>query len=86
MVGIEHRVWVQVDGNERIFAVANEDIERSTAEKTSAVHFLRFEFDRGSVLAIKAGAEVRFGIDHDAVPTEVILDDTSRQSLTNDLS
>ena len=51
MVGIEHRVWVQIDSNERLFAIANEDLERSTIEKTSAVHFLRFEFDQSTVAA-----------------------------------
>jgi len=43
MVGIEHRVWVQVAGNERVYAIADEDLERTTEDKTSSVHFLRFD-------------------------------------------
>ncbi|MCZ6644040.1 MAG: DUF3501 family protein [Gammaproteobacteria bacterium] len=85
MVGIEHRVWVKVGTGERLFAVANEDLARSTDEKTSAVHFLRFEFDSDTVTAIKAGTEVRFGIDHEAVPEEVVLDGVVQKSLANDL-
>lgn len=85
MVDIEHRVWVKVGGNDQVFAVANEDLARSTDEKTSAVHFLRFEFDHAMVVAIKAGADVRFGVDHEAVPDEVVLDDVLLKNLAKDL-
>jgi len=54
MAGIEHHIWIRVGDNERIFAIANEDLERSTEEKTSAVHFLRFELDNASIAAAKA--------------------------------
>lgn len=64
MVGIEDRVWVQVDGMDRIYAVADEDLERETAEKTSAVHFLRFELPADAIGRIGAGAAFGFGIDH----------------------
>jgi hypothetical protein len=62
--GIERRVWAQVAGSERVFAVADEDLERANDEKTSAVHFLRFEFARETIAALKAGADLGFGVDH----------------------
>jgi len=86
MSGIEHRIWIQVDGQPRIPAIANEDIERSTADKTSAVHFLRFELDPASVAAAKAGADIHMGIDHDHLRCEVTLADATRRSLVSDLS
>jgi len=62
--GIEDRCWVQVIGQERVFAIADEDLERENDEKTSAVHFLRFELAAGMVSALRAGAELAVGIDH----------------------
>ncbi|MEZ5559478.1 MAG: DUF3501 family protein [Pseudomonadales bacterium] len=85
MPGIEHRIWAQVDDNARVFAVANEDLERSTEDKTSAVHFLRFELDPASVAAAKAGAPIRMGIDHDKLRCEVTLGEATRASLAGDL-
>jgi hypothetical protein len=85
MAGIEHRIWLQAAGHEKIFAIANEDLSRSTQEKTSAVHFLRFELDPGTAAAVKEGAEVRMGIDHDAMRCEVMLSEDTRRSLRNDL-
>jgi hypothetical protein len=64
LVGVENRVWARVDGQERVWAVANEDLERSTQEKTSSVHFLRFEFTRGMIQALKQGADLSFGVEH----------------------
>jgi len=85
MTGIEHRIWVQVAGQDKIFAVANEDLDRSTDEKTSAVHFLRFELDPDSVKAVKAGADIKMGIDHEEMRCEVTLSDDTRKSLSQDL-
>jgi len=85
MAGIEHRVWVQVAGQDKIFAVANEDLERSTEDKTSAVHFLRFELDDESIAAVKKGADIKMGIDHDEMRCEVTLSNETRRSLVNDL-
>ncbi|HEX7037165.1 MAG TPA: DUF3501 family protein [Pseudomonadales bacterium] len=85
MVGVEHRVWVQVAGQERIWGIANEDLERSTDEKTSAVHFIRFELDPASIAAVKKGADIRIGIDHDEMRCEVKVSDATRQSLLRDL-
>ncbi len=86
MPGIEHKIWIQIDGFDRIYAIANEDLERSTDEKTSAVHFLRFELDEGSIGAVKTGAAIRMGIDHPALPCEVALSEATRESLIKDLT
>ena len=64
LVGIEDAVWAKVDGHERVYAVADEDLDRDTEEKTSSVHFLRFEMSPAMVKAAKAGAALSFGIDH----------------------
>jgi hypothetical protein len=86
MPGVEHTIWVQVGDRPKIFAIANEDLERSTDEKTSAVHFLRFELDPASIAAAKAGAAIRMGIDHDRLRSAVELSDASRRSLVADLA
>ncbi|KAF0164377.1 MAG: hypothetical protein FD157_2331 [Rhodocyclaceae bacterium] len=62
--GVEDRVWVRVDGFDPVFAIADEDLERENAEKTSAVHFLRFELSAGMVAAAKGGAAIAVGVDH----------------------
>ncbi len=62
--GIEERVWLRAGGEERVWALADEDLERATGEKTSAVHFLRFELDDASCGAIESGAPLAIGVDH----------------------
>ena len=85
--GIEDRVWAQVDDQPRVYAVADEDMERSNAEKTSAVHFLRFELDANSSAAAKAGRPIRMGIDLAAYTAESItLPDNVRAALAADLA
>lgn len=64
LVGIERRVWMRVDGHEKLFPYADEDLDRATETKTSAVHFLRFELTPDMVRAVKAGAGIAAGIDH----------------------
>jgi hypothetical protein len=83
--GIEHTVWVRVEGSEKIFAAANEDLERSTQDKASAVHFLRFELDDPAIGAFKSGGTVHFGIDHPGLPGEVTLAPEQLESLARDL-
>ena len=85
MPGIEHRVWAEVAGRERLFAAANDDMERSTDAKTAAVHFLRFELGPGRVAALRAGAGLAMGIDHDALPYRVEVADAVRDALVRDL-
>ena len=86
MAGIEHKVWVQIGDGEKVFAIANEDQERSTQDKASAVHFMRFEFDAEQIAAAKSGAEIRMGIDHAELPYAVTLSTESAASLTADFS
>jgi len=62
--GVEDRIWVRVEGFDPVFAVADEDLERENAEKTSAVHFLRFELNPAMVAAAKRGAALSAGVDH----------------------
>jgi hypothetical protein len=64
MIGIEDRVWVQIEGCPRVYAIADEDIDRETEEKTSSVHFLRFELDPSMKKALSGGANIRMGVDH----------------------
>ena len=64
LVGIEDRVWVKVAGHERVHAIADEDLERTTGQKTSAVHFLRFELSTEMSHALKQGAGLSMGVDH----------------------
>ena len=84
--GIEKVVWVQVDAFERVYAIANEDLERENEEKTSAVHFLRFELSASMIAAVKAGADIGVGVDHPKYRQELApLSLTTRDSLVNDL-
>jgi hypothetical protein len=63
--GIEDRCWVEVSGQARVFAIADEDLERENEEKTSSVHFLRFELTPAMIAAVKGGADLSVGIDHE---------------------
>ena len=84
--GIEDRVYVQVQGFERVFAVADEDLERADDEKTSAVHFLRFELAADQVAALQQGAELGAGIDHSNYQVEISpVAENIRLSLLSDL-
>ena len=64
LIGIERSVWMQVDGHAKLFPYADEDLDRTTEEKTSAVHFVRFELTPEMVRAVKGGAVIAAGIDH----------------------
>lgn len=84
--GIDDRCWVQVAGCERVFAIADEDLERENEEKTSSVHFLRFELSPEMAIAAKSGAEISVGIDHPNYKYEVKpLSPAHRDSLARDL-
>jgi hypothetical protein len=86
LVGIEDRVWVRVAGNEQVFALADEDMERDTEEKTSAVHFLRFELSEKMVADLEQGASLGAGIDHQHYAYEVEpVAEPVRESLLADL-
>ena len=86
MVGIEDRVWLQVEGCEKIFPFADEDMDRATEEKTSSVHFMRYELDEHAIQSVKQGAAITAGIDHPAYTVaDVTLEPAVRDSLANDL-
>jgi hypothetical protein len=85
--GIEDTLWVRVGDHDKVFAIANEDLERSSEEKTSAVHFLRFELTSEMIEAARGGAPIAFGIDHPAMRDQ--LEDVApetRRSLLADLT
>ena len=86
MKGIEDRCWVQVEGLDRSFAIADEDLERENEEKTSAVHFLRFELSAEMASKVKSGSSVKVGIDHPNYNHEVVLSAAQRDSLARDLA
>lgn len=87
LIGIEDRVWVQVEGHSRVHAIADEDLERETAEKTSAVHFLRFELEPAMVQALKQGAALAVGVDHPEYRHSIgAVDPAVRASLVSDLA
>jgi hypothetical protein len=84
--GIEDHVWVQVAGHARVYAIADEDLERENAEKTSSVHFLRFELSEPMKKELKAGAALLIGVDHTNCKAEVApLAEPVRKALLGDL-
>ena len=85
--GIEDRCWIEVQGHARVYAIADEDLERENEEKTSSVHFLRFELTSAMAAAVKSGAAVSIGIDHGGYRHSVDpLPEVVRASLAGDLS
>ena len=85
LVGAEDRIWIQVEGFDKVYAIANEDLDRSTPEKTSSVHFLRFELTDEMKQALKNGAKLKVGIDHPEYTHEVEVPENVRTSLLEDL-
>ena len=83
--GIERKVWVEADGGPRIWAIADEDLERENDEKTSSVHFLRFEIDGAMRERLRTGARVLVGVDHPNYNARVELTPEQRSSLAADL-
>lgn len=85
--GIERRVWMQVEGCPRVFAIADEDLDRETETKTSSVHFLRFELTQEMIAALKYGVALGFGVDHPSYRAEIsAVAAATRQSLVADLA
>ena len=85
LIGIEDRMFVEVEGHQRIYAIADEDLDRENDEKTSAVHFVRFEFPRAARDAVRAGAGVKLGCDHTNYPAHVAITPETLASLAGDL-
>ena len=85
LIGVEDRMFVEVEGHPRIYAIADEDLDRENDEKTSAVHFVRFEFTSAMVSAVKAGASVKLGCDHRNYPAHTTIAPETLASLAGDL-
>ena len=85
LIGVEDRLFVEVEGHGRIYAIADEDLDRENDEKTSAVHFVRFEFGPAARDAVRAGAAVKLGCDHTNYPSHVAIAADTLASLAGDL-
>ncbi len=85
LIGVEDRLFVEVEGHARVYAIADEDLDRETEEKTSAVHFVRFELTPTMCAAVKAGAGVKLGCDHTHYPSHIEIAADTLASLAGDL-
>ncbi|WP_088285983.1 DUF3501 family protein [Ideonella sp. A 288] len=85
LIGVEDRLFVEVEGHARSYAIADEDLDRENAEKTSAVHFVRFEFAPAAREAVRAGASVKLGCDHTHYPAHVVIAPETLACLAGDL-
>jgi len=85
LIGVEDRMFVEVEGQPRVYAIADEDLDRENEEKTSAVHFVRFELTPAMCAAVKAGASVKVGCDHTNYPAHVTVSAETLASLAGDL-
>ena len=85
LIGVEDKVWVQIEGFEKVFPIADEDLERENSEKTSSVHFLRFELTADMKYSLKEGSKLMMGVDHDNYAFNSVMSDQVRLSLLGDL-
>ncbi len=85
LIGVEDRMFVEVEGQPRVYAIADEDLDRENDEKTSAVHFVRFELSPAMCAAVKAGAGVKLGCDHTNYPAHTAIAPETLASLAGDL-
>ncbi|HEU5297605.1 MAG TPA: DUF3501 family protein [Burkholderiaceae bacterium] len=85
LIGVEDRMFVEVEGHQRVHAIADEDLVRENDEKTSSVHFVRFELPTDARAAVRAGAAVRLGCDHANYPAHVAISPETLASLAGDL-
>lgn len=86
LIGVEDHLFVEVEGQARVYAMADEDMDRENAEKTSAVHFVRFELTPPMCAAVKAGAGVKLGCDHTHYPVHTVMGAEAMASLAGDLT
>jgi hypothetical protein len=86
LVGVENQVYVRIGDGEKTYAIADEDLDRATEEKTSSVHFMRFELTTEQAKAVHAGAAITFGADHAALTCELTLDAAQHAALAADLT
>ncbi|MCY4753802.1 DUF3501 family protein [Pelomonas aquatica] len=86
LIGVEDRLFVEIEGQARVYAIADEDLDRENDEKTSAVHFVRFELSTAMREAVKAGAAVKLGCDHTHYPAHLQIAPETMASLAGDLA
>jgi len=86
LIGVERKTWLKVEGFDRVYPIANEDLDRETEEKTSAVHFMRFEFSEAMIKALMEGELMSAGVDHPEYKHEITLDEAVRKSLLSDFN
>jgi hypothetical protein len=86
LIGIEDKVWLRAAGHERVRAIADEDLDRENEQKTSAVHFLRFELDDATAQALKKGAGLAIGVDHPRYSATLEAPSEVRDALVGDLA
>lgn len=86
LIGVEDRLFVEVEGHARVYAIADEDLDRENADKTSAVHFVRFELTAVARMAVRVGAAVKLGCDHTHYPAHLMIPAETLASLAGDLS
>jgi hypothetical protein len=84
LIGVERKTWLQVDGFDKVYPIVNEDLDRETEEKTSSVHFARFEFTPEMIGAMKSGTALRAGVEHPEYHYEIDVDDAVRDCLAAD--
>ena len=85
LIGVEDRTFVEIEGHPRVYAIADEDLDRETEDKTSSVHFLRFELTPAMCASVKAGASLKVGCDHTHYPAHVMVSPETLASLASDL-
>ena len=86
LIGVEKSIYFQVDGHDKVFPICNEDLERETDVKTSAVHFMRFEFDQNMIADFVSGSDVKVGAAHPNYDYETSLDSQSQEALSEDFN
>jgi hypothetical protein len=86
LIGVERSIYFQVGNHDKVFAICNEDMDRETEVKTSAVHFMRFEFDQVMVKEFVSGVPVKVGVSHPHYDYEIILNSESQDALSQDFN
>ena len=86
LIGVERSIYFQVGNHDKVFAICNEDMDRETEVKTSAVHFMRFEFDQSMVKEFGSGVPVKVGVSHPHYDYEIILNSESQDALSQDFN
>ena len=86
LIGVEKSIYFQVDGHDKVFPICNEDLERETDVKTSAVHFMRFEFDQNMIADFVSGSDIKVGSAHPNYDYETSLDLQSQEALSEDFN